>query len=139
MAIITAAYGMLTVPQAHRLKNSGLDYYNHNLDTSPEYYGEIITTRIYADRLETLDHVRAAGIHVCCGGIVGMGETRDDRVGIQSEGEELLPNGLSELVKPRAHHASGEFRPHAHTLLTRRIQLSSEVALRSCASTFTAA
>jgi len=77
-----ATLGMLTAPQARRLKNSGLDYYNHNLDTSPEFYGEIITTRTYQDRLETLDHVRAAGIHVCCGGIVGMGEAREDRIGM---------------------------------------------------------
>jgi biotin synthase len=74
--------GMLTGAQAQRLKSSGLDYYNHNLDTSPEFYGEIITTRTYRDRLDTLDHVRAAGINVCCGGIVGMGEDRDDRVGM---------------------------------------------------------
>jgi len=77
-----ATLGMLTADQARRLKDSGLDYYNHNLDTSPEFYGEIITTRTYQDRLETLDHVRAAGIHVCCGGIVGMGETRKDRIGM---------------------------------------------------------
>jgi biotin synthase len=77
-----ATLGMLTELQARRLKDSGLDYYNHNLDTSPEFYGEIITTRTYQDRLETLDHVRAAGIHVCCGGIVGMGETREDRIGM---------------------------------------------------------
>jgi biotin synthase len=77
-----ATLGMLTAPQARRLRDSGLDYYNHNLDTSPEFYGEIITTRTYQDRLETLDHVRAAGIHVCCGGIVGMGETREDRIGM---------------------------------------------------------
>jgi biotin synthase len=77
-----ATLGMLTAPQARRLKESGLDYYNHNLDTSPEFYGEIITTRTYQDRLETLDQVRAAGIHVCCGGIVGMGETREDRIGM---------------------------------------------------------
>jgi biotin synthase len=77
-----ATLGMLTGPQAQRLKGAGLDYYNHNLDTSPEYYGEIITTRTYRDRLETLDHVRTAGISVCCGGIVGMGETREDRVGM---------------------------------------------------------
>jgi biotin synthase len=77
-----ATLGMLTAPQARRLKNSGLDYYNHNLDTSPEFYGGIITTRTYQDRLETLDHVREAGIHVCCGGIVGMGETREDRIGM---------------------------------------------------------
>jgi biotin synthase len=74
--------GMLTGPQAERLKKSGLDYYNHNIDTSPEYYKEIITTRTYEDRLDTLAHVRDAGINVCCGGIVGMGEAEDDRVGM---------------------------------------------------------
>src|SRR6266446_3998172 len=74
--------GMLTAPQAARLKSAGLDYYNHNLDTSPEFYGEIISTRTYRDRLDTLSHVRAAGIHVCCGGIVGMGEGRHDRIGM---------------------------------------------------------
>jgi biotin synthase len=73
--------GMLSGDQAARLAEAGLDYYNHNLDTSPEYYGEIITTRTYADRLATLEQVRAAGIAVCCGGIVGMGESRADRVG----------------------------------------------------------
>jgi biotin synthase len=77
-----ATLGMLTDPQARRLKVAGLDYYNHNLDTSPEFYGRVITTRVYQDRLETLEHVRNAGIHVCCGGIVGMGETREDRVGM---------------------------------------------------------
>jgi biotin synthase len=74
--------GMLTEPQAQRLRGAGLDYYNHNLDTSPEFYGQIITTRTYQDRLDTLAHVRDAGIHVCCGGIVGMGETLDDRAGM---------------------------------------------------------
>jgi biotin synthase len=77
-----ATLGMLTAPQATRLKASGLDYYNHNLDTSPEFYGNIITTRTYEDRLDTLDHVRDAGINVCCGGIVGMGEELEDRVGM---------------------------------------------------------
>jgi len=77
-----ATLGMLTAEQAKRLKRSGLDFYNHNLDTSAEYYEKIITTRTYRDRLETLGHVRDAGIHVCCGGIVGMGETREDRVGM---------------------------------------------------------
>jgi biotin synthase len=77
-----ATLGMLTATQARELKRAGLDYYNHNLDTSPEFYREIITTRIYQDRLETLEHVRDAGIHVCCGGIVGMGETRADRIGM---------------------------------------------------------
>jgi biotin synthase len=74
--------GMLEAQQAKRLKDSGLDYYNHNLDTSPEYYSEIITTRTYQDRLDTLSHVREAGINVCCGGIVGMGEGLEDRVGM---------------------------------------------------------
>jgi biotin synthase len=77
-----ATLGMLTATQAQRLRTSGLDYYNHNLDTSPEFYGEIITTRTFRDRLDTLEHVRAAGINVCCGGIVGMGEAREDRVGM---------------------------------------------------------
>ena len=77
-----ATLGMLTPVQAAQLKASGLDYYNHNLDTSPEYYGAIISTRTYQDRLDTLDTVRDAGIHVCCGGIVGMGERLDDRVGM---------------------------------------------------------
>ena len=74
--------GMLTGPQATRLKTAGLDYYNHNLDTSPEYYRHIISTRTYQDRLDTLGHVREAGISVCCGGIVGMGESIGDRIGM---------------------------------------------------------
>jgi biotin synthase len=74
--------GMLTAPQAVRLKQAGLDYYNHNLDTSPEYYRHIISTRTYQDRLDTLEHVRDAGINVCCGGIVGMGESAEDRIGL---------------------------------------------------------
>jgi biotin synthase len=74
--------GMLTGPQAARLKEAGLDYYNHNLDTSPEYYRHIISTRTYQDRLDTLEHVRDAGMHVCCGGIVGMGESAADRIGM---------------------------------------------------------
>lgn len=73
--------GMLTRSQALALKEAGLDYYNHNIDTSPEYYGEIIHTRTFEERLDTLREVRKAGISVCCGGIVGMGESREDRVG----------------------------------------------------------
>jgi biotin synthase len=73
--------GMLTASQARQLKDAGLDYYNHNIDTSPEHYRKIISTRTFQDRLDTLEEVRAAGIRVCCGGIVGMGESRDDRVG----------------------------------------------------------
>lgn len=74
--------GMITDEQAQALKEAGLDFYNHNLDTSPEYYDEIITTRTYDDRLQTLDNVRDAGIKVCCGGILGLGETRQDRAGL---------------------------------------------------------
>jgi len=74
--------GMLDAGQSQQLKAAGLDYYNHNLDTSPEFYGEIISTRTYEDRLETLQHVRDAGINVCCGGIVGMGEARGDRAAL---------------------------------------------------------
>ena len=74
--------GMLTSEQAERLKAAGLDYYNHNIDTSPEFYGKIITTRCFEDRIETLAHVRDAGINVCSGGIVGMGEAREDRAGM---------------------------------------------------------
>ena len=77
--------GMVTQEQASRLKDAGLTAYNHNLDTSPEFYGEIITTRRYQDRLDTLEHVRDAGINVCCGGIVGLGESRDDRVSLLCE------------------------------------------------------
>jgi len=73
--------GMLSDEQAQRLADAGLDYYNHNLDTSPEHYGEIITTRTYQERLDTLARVRASGMAVCCGGIVGMGESREDRIG----------------------------------------------------------
>ncbi len=77
--------GMLTEAQTQRLKQAGLDYYNHNLDTSPEFYGDIITTRTYQDRLDTLQHVRDAGMHVCCGGILGMGESRQDRIGLMQQ------------------------------------------------------
>lgn len=74
--------GMLRPEQATKLKEAGLDYYNHNLDTSPEHYNNIITTRTYQERLDTLDNVRNAGINVCCGGILGLGEDREDRVGL---------------------------------------------------------
>ena len=77
-----ATLGMLTAPQAARLAASGLDFYNHNLDTAPEHYGSIISTRTYQDRLDTLGHVRDAGIAVCCGGILGMGEDLDERAGL---------------------------------------------------------
>jgi biotin synthase len=83
--------GMLSEPQAKALKDAGLDYYNHNLDTAPEAYGRIISTRDYQDRLDTLGHVRDAGIHVCSGGIVGMGETRRERAGLIAQLANLDP------------------------------------------------
>lgn len=83
--------GMLTTEQARRLKEAGLKAYNHNLDTSPEYYKEIITTRTYEDRLATIRNVREAGIEVCCGGILGMGESREDRIGLLAELANLDP------------------------------------------------
>ena len=83
--------GMLREEQARQLKQAGLDYYNHNLDTSPEFYGQIITTRTYQDRLDTLERVRAAGIHVCCGGIVGLGESRRERAGLIAQLANMQP------------------------------------------------
>ncbi len=86
-----ATLGMLREGQAEALKAAGLDYYNHNLDTSPEFYGNIISTRVYRDRIETLGRVRAAGLHVCCGGIVGMGESRRDRAALIAQLASLDP------------------------------------------------
>jgi biotin synthase len=97
-----ATLGLLRPGQAERLADAGLDYYNHNIDSSPEFYGKIITTRTFADRLETLERVRAAGVKVCCGGIVGMGETREDRVGFLHALATLTPHPesvpINELV-----------------------------------------
>ena len=84
--------GMLRPGQAERLRDAGLDYYNHNLDTSPQFYGEIISTRTYDDRLETLERVRGAGIRVCCGGIVGMGESLRDRAALIAQLSSLEPH-----------------------------------------------
>ncbi|MFO1205859.1 MAG: biotin synthase BioB [Burkholderiales bacterium] len=86
-----ATLGMLKPGQAETLKAAGLDYYNHNLDTAPEFYGEIVGTRAYEDRLDTLDQVRAAGLSVCCGGIVGMGESRRHRAGLVAQLANLDP------------------------------------------------
>jgi len=83
--------GMLDPAQAQELQQAGLDYYNHNLDTAPEYYGEVITTRTYEDRLQTLRNVREAGVKVCCGGIVGMGESRRHRAGLIAQLANLEP------------------------------------------------
>lgn len=89
---VCCTLGMLTESQAVRLKEAGLAAYNHNLDTSPEFYGDIITTRTYEDRLRTLAHVRKAGITVCCGGILGMGENEDDRIGLLEQLARLDPH-----------------------------------------------
>lgn len=83
--------GMLDQGQAQQLKDAGLDYYNHNLDSAPDFYGQIISTRTYQDRLDTLSNVREAGINVCCGGIVGLGETREQRAGLIAELANLDP------------------------------------------------
>jgi biotin synthase len=86
-----ATLGLLKEGQAEALKHAGLDYYNHNLDTAPEFYGRIITTRDYQDRLDTLERVRRAGLRVCCGGIVGMGENRRQRAGLIAQLASLVP------------------------------------------------
>jgi len=95
--------GMLREGQAEQLRDAGLDYYNHNLDTAPEFYGEIVTTREYGDRLDTLERVRDAGLKVCCGGIVGMGETRAARAGLLAQLASLDPQPesvpINELVQ----------------------------------------
>jgi hypothetical protein len=107
-----ATLGMLTAPQALLLKQSGLDYYNHNLDTSPEFYGAIITTRTYRDRLDTLGHVRAAGINVCCGGIVGMGEDADDRASMITRADQLAGAGRGNAARDRRDARSDRIRAH---------------------------
>ncbi len=121
--------GMLTQAQAQRLADAGLEYYNHNLDTSPEFYGEVITTRTYEDRLETLANVRAAGMKVCCGGIVGMGESADDRIGLLHrlatlpEHPQSVP--INELVQvpgtPLAGSAKVDSLEFVRTIATARI------------------
>ncbi len=109
--------GMLTEEQTTRLKDAGLDYYNHNLDSSPEYYKEIITTRTYQDRLDTLEHVRKAGINVCCGGILGMGESRADRIGLfrelanQNPHPESVPINMLVRVEGTPLEAVDDFDP----------------------------
>jgi biotin synthase len=89
---VCCTLGMLNENQAVKLKEAGLTAYNHNLDTSPEFYGNIITTRVYEDRLRTIAHVRKAGITVCCGGIMGMGESEEDRIGLLRELSNLNPH-----------------------------------------------
>ena len=109
--------GMLTAKQAAQLAEAGLDYYNHNIDTSPENYGNVIGTRTLGERLDTLEQVRKAGINVCCGGIVGMGESRDDRVGFihalatLPRHPESVP--VNALVPVRGHAAGRHAARHA--------------------------
>ena len=103
---------MLTSSQASTLRGAGLDYYNHNLDTAPELYGDIITTRVYQDRLDTLQHVRDAGLNVCSGGIVGMGESRAERAGLIHQLANLDP--YPESV-PINHLVQVQGTPLAHT------------------------
>jgi len=130
-----ANLGMLTPTQAQRLKRSGLDYYNHNLDTSPEFYGEIITTRCYQDRLDTLAHVREAGIHVCCGGIVGMGEGLEDRTGLIATlaalpvHPESVPINMLVQVEgtPLAHSAKLDPLDFVRTIAVARITMPASV------------
>lgn len=90
-----ATLGMLTKEQATELKNAGLDFYNHNLDTSPEYYPNIITSRTYKDRLDTINNVHEAGLNTCCGGIIGMGESREDRISLLAQISNLTPQPKS--------------------------------------------
>ena len=103
--------GMLRDGQAEQLRDAGLDYYNHNLDTAPEHYGAIVTTRDYQDRLDTLERVRDAGIHVCCGGIVGLGESREDRAGLIAQLASMDPQPesvpINELVQVEGTPLSG--------------------------------
>jgi biotin synthase len=109
---VCCTLGMLSAEQARRLKDAGVDAYNHNLDTSPEFYGEIIQTRVYEDRLRTLRHVREAGISVCCGGILGMGESDEDRIG--------LLHALDQLPEPPESVPINALVPVAGTPLERR-------------------
>jgi biotin synthase len=112
-----ATLGMLKEGQAEQLKDAGLDYYNHNLDTAPEFYGDVITTRTYQDRLETLDRVRSVDINVCCGGIIGMGESRNQRAGLLAQlanmerPPESVPINLLTQVEGTPLHGTEELDP----------------------------
>lgn len=123
--------GMLTEPQADALADAGLDYYNHNIDTSREYYGEIVTTRTYDDRLQTLGRVRNAGMKVCCGGIVGLGEGRRDRAGMlvtlanMAEHPESVPINMLVQVEGTPLHGTDKLDPleFVRTIAVARIMM----------------
>jgi biotin synthase len=123
---VCCTLGMLTESQAWRLKAAGLTAYNHNLDTSPEFYGNVITTRGYEDRLRTIAHVRGAGITVCCGGILGMGETDEDRVGLLHELSRLNPHPESVPINMLV--------PNEGTPLANAEELDSLVMVRAIAT-----
>ncbi len=121
---VCCTLGMLNESQAQRLADAGLYAYNHNLDTSPEYYGEIISTRNYEDRLRTVEHVRKAGITVCCGGIIGMGESDEDRVGLLHQLATLTPHPESVPINMLARVAGtplGDAAPVDPLVLVRTI------------------
>ena len=126
-----ATLGMLKEGQATQLKDAGLDYYNHNLDTAPEFYGDVITTRTYQDRLDTLDSVREADINVCCGGIIGMGESRNQRAGLLAQlanmerPPESVPINLLTQVEGTPLHGTEELDPFefVRTIATARITM----------------
>ncbi|MFV2004244.1 MAG: biotin synthase BioB [Gammaproteobacteria bacterium] len=135
--------GMLTEQQSQRLKEAGLDYYNHNLDTSPEYYGDVITTRTYDDRLDTLQHVRDAGINVCSGGIVGMGEQQSDRVSLLQQlanlprHPESVPINMLVQVEGTPLHGVDEIEPldFIRTIAVARILMPESVVRLSAGRT----
>jgi biotin synthase len=128
-----ATLGMLKEGQAEQLKDAGLDYYNHNLDTAPEFYGEVITTRTYQDRLETLDRVRSVDINVCSGGIIGMGESRNQRAGLLAQlanmerPPESVPINLLTQVEGTPLHGTEELDPleFVRTIAAARITMPS--------------
>jgi biotin synthase len=134
---------MLSQDQAQRLSEAGLDYYNHNLDTSPEYYGDIITTRTYQDRLDTLEHVRNANINVCSGGIVGMGEKQTDRISFLQQlanlpqHPESVPINMLVQVEGTPLHGVEEIEPlqFVRTIAVARILMPESVVRLSAGRT----
>ena len=135
--------GMLTRAQTRRLKQAGLDYYNHNLDTSPEYYREIITTRTYQDRLDTLENLRAEDINVCCGGIIGMGESETDRAALLQqlanlpEHPQSVPINLLVQVENTPLYGTEELDPieFVRTIAVARIMMPASVVRLSAGRT----